>query len=553
MFCMNCGHEIPEDSDFCPNCGKRVEQEDDRERTIVVGDEEDSPSEPEEPLYCTNCGQPLSPGDAFCMNCGTPADSEAFKSPGTSKAPRTHRGHRKVLVIGAAVLGVVCVAGAAGFGLTRLLIPAKVKVISGLKKTVESALDSDASMSRIIGIDDMIKETKEGRSQHSLELSLPTSGLGLDITLLSNQKDQVSLSTFSPKWNSFGIDDIVLYQQDQRFYAGIPDAMDEVIYLDMEEGLDELSDSYLGELLRDYTGEDLADYFSPKEDLDFIEYCSDELMAIYDSMEVKKDGKQKLTIDGKSQNCTQYQVLIPGDCLVDLFEAIVEYSADLSPAVDLALRESGWEDFIRSFEIEDMELTMCLDKKGRLVASEGEIEMYSYDSSTPEIIAYDLRLLGGGNPSDQIELDFDVEYGLASGSTTLERNKTYDKDSGLEDTIEIFYGGSTWAEYNFSYDSESGDWELSCEIEGDGIQAEGEISDLKRGKAMTFSLDDLSLIENGQIDESGLIELRYQFGDLEDKIEEPFDVEEAISVSDLDEGDLENMTRELIGSLGGLF
>ena len=44
MFCMNCGHEIPEDSDFCPNCGKRVEQEDDRERTIVVGDEEDSPS-----------------------------------------------------------------------------------------------------------------------------------------------------------------------------------------------------------------------------------------------------------------------------------------------------------------------------------------------------------------------------------------------------------------------------------------------------------------------------------------------------------------------------
>ena len=56
MFCMNCGHEIPEDSDFCPNCGKRVEQEDDRERTIVVGDEEDSPSEPEEPLYCTNCG-----------------------------------------------------------------------------------------------------------------------------------------------------------------------------------------------------------------------------------------------------------------------------------------------------------------------------------------------------------------------------------------------------------------------------------------------------------------------------------------------------------------
>ena len=42
-----------------------------------------------------------------------------------------------------------------------------------------------------------------------------------------------------------------------------------------------------------------------------MEYCSDELMALYDSMEVKKDGSQKLTIDGKSQNCTQYQVLIP--------------------------------------------------------------------------------------------------------------------------------------------------------------------------------------------------------------------------------------------------
>ena len=150
----------------------------------------------------------------------------------------------------------------------------------------------------------------------------------------------------------------------------IPDAMDEVIYLNMEDGIDELSDSYLGDLLSEYTGENLVDYFTPTEDLDFMEYCSDELMALYDSMEVKKDGSQKLTIDGKSQNCTQYQVLIPGDCLVDLFEAMVEYSADLSPAVELALRESHWEDFIRSFEIEDMELTMCLDKKGRLVASE---------------------------------------------------------------------------------------------------------------------------------------------------------------------------------------
>ena len=115
----------------------------------------------------------------------------------------------------------------------------------------------------------------------------------------------------------------------------------------------------------------------------------------------------------------------------------------------------------------------------------------------------------------------------------IERNKEFDKKNGIEDEIEISEGSSSIL-YRFSYDAGSGDWEIALDLDGEALQAEGEITDLDKGKSMTITLDSLS--ESGG---QSVLEGTYQFTTMKDKIEAPFDLESAKSIFELDEGDFE--------------
>ena len=53
MFCISCGHEIPEDSEFCSECGAQIQE--------ITDDAEG---------FCTECGIKLPADSAFCTDCG---------------------------------------------------------------------------------------------------------------------------------------------------------------------------------------------------------------------------------------------------------------------------------------------------------------------------------------------------------------------------------------------------------------------------------------------------------------------------------------------------
>jgi len=63
MFCIQCGHEIPKNSEFCTECGTKIQA------TIEQSEG-----------FCTECGVMLPESSAFCADCGAKAIAQEDES-----------------------------------------------------------------------------------------------------------------------------------------------------------------------------------------------------------------------------------------------------------------------------------------------------------------------------------------------------------------------------------------------------------------------------------------------------------------------------------------
>ena len=74
-ICIECGHEIPANSDFCYYCGRKVDS-----KTIVEPDLYAAPRTVTRSLTkCVHCGHELNPGDRFCQDCGASVEEMCQK------------------------------------------------------------------------------------------------------------------------------------------------------------------------------------------------------------------------------------------------------------------------------------------------------------------------------------------------------------------------------------------------------------------------------------------------------------------------------------------
>ena len=68
-ICLDCGNEIPEDSDFCYVCGKKKTSATVMNESVRFHPPMSSPTANK----CASCGADLMQEDAFCPNCGVRA------------------------------------------------------------------------------------------------------------------------------------------------------------------------------------------------------------------------------------------------------------------------------------------------------------------------------------------------------------------------------------------------------------------------------------------------------------------------------------------------
>ncbi|HKM09971.1 MAG TPA: zinc-ribbon domain-containing protein [Candidatus Methanomethylophilaceae archaeon] len=77
-ICSECGHEIPQDSDFCYKCGSL--------RSKALKFDTGEKVQREEVQYpCPSCGKPNDQGAKFCKHCGIEVDSIESPEPTASQ------------------------------------------------------------------------------------------------------------------------------------------------------------------------------------------------------------------------------------------------------------------------------------------------------------------------------------------------------------------------------------------------------------------------------------------------------------------------------------
>lgn len=464
-------------------------------------------------MYCTNCGKEIPDQSEFCEHCGAKL-SENQESEVPVPSPKVSGKKTKL----AAAVVVCVVAAAAVIGIPRLFQNPKQKIVKGVIKTYQAAVSGETTLNGILGLDQMRKEVMEGNTTQLLEVTLPEEEAGLRALIASDRKKKSFRTEFYPTWNNMELGEAILYRQGDNLYFGLPDVLDDVFYAELPEIRDDISGSALNRLFREATNMDLSDLLPEDEDsqetLTFRSYCKEELESLYDDIEVEKDGKETVRINGKSQKCDRYQVTIPGSSLKDLLSKTVDYGIEKQPALMFALGadlvlmrgravtlqevRQALKEMLSPLKLRDVEMTLCLDKKGCVVACKGEWTVAMNGESAK--IEYDGSFSGGFSPLDKIDGTVLVSVDGEQWEISLDRDKKFDKKSGLKDQIELTlvdsWGSGSYTDaytYDFSYNLKNGKWEFTAADDDNyGIQATGQISDVKKGKEMSFALHELT-------------------------------------------------------------
>lgn len=320
-------------------------------------------------------------------------------------------------------------------------------------------------------------------------------------------------------------------------------------YVDLANIKDDIRGSAAGMMFREMTGEELSELLPDSDEkekvVSYKTYCRSEIENLYNNMEVEKDGKESVKIGGKNQSCRKYQITISGKDIKKLIAKSAEYGLEEAAAsvitsgvyqsYYMATPSAMVNQFLSYLNIDDIEMEVCLDRKGRVVNLQGEWNASFQNEAV--FIDFEVTLSGKDSPADEIEGSILLTDNSGSAvEFTIEREKEYDSKKGITDSIELAMNDSGYRDaidYEFSYNIANGDWEVSV---GDGYTyygAEGKISNLKKGRAITLEVD--SVTRNS----TALFEGSYELAELDKSgVPVPQGTGDAISILDMSRQEL---------------
>lgn len=516
-------------------------------------------------MFCGNCGKEISGESGVCEYCGAPCKGDGSihedkKTPLPLRFPGFGR-KKKIL---AAVAAIVCVVGAVVIlTVPRLLVSPKQKVLLGVAKTIKTGIDGDTTLAGILGLDEMMAKIRKGSTAQTLKMSYLEDGKGVEgiqIQAFSDQKKGLLRTVIAPTVGGMDLAEFMFYKKENLLYFGLPDVLGDLYYVDLANLRGEYSGSALDQLIQEKRyiklGDTMPEDLTAKEADSYVKYCQEELNLLYDDMEVKKDGTEAVRVDGKSQKCDRYHVIISGSSVKDLMSASLDYLEDERGiyvfaterlmGVYGAIRQLR-QNILPQFRFRDLDMTVCLDKKGRLVSVKGEWIITQGGGESAKL-EYAGTFAGGISPLDKVRGTLLISVDSGECEFTFERDKEFQKRSSLRDQMELMvvetWEGSTYTypyAYNFFYNLENGKWDFTLANTDSGyhIEGTGGISDVKKGQELSATVDEFNLF-------GACFEGSYELTSLEkEDIELPDGIEESISLFDMSKEELLEVGEDL--------
>lgn len=465
MKCMKCGAELQENEKICRVCGQETE-------TVETN------ALKEETKETSDTADGLTASD---------------QAPSGSPEPEKKKSGKVMLGVAAAVAVV---------GIGAAAVP---KLMENPKKTVIAAFESINSENQITGAEEIFgwKEFLEnygkvdcesvfriqidGCSEPGMEMF---EGAGLEVRSMADLENWKSRAEMSLDYKHMDLADLQFYYGDQMFMAAVPQLVDRVFTLKIDDSLGEsLKNSPMAAPYLEESGVDIdqlaeltkemmekPENGKAKGQLDFPglfdryrKGCKAK-ESFQQAMMVEKAEKANFLIDGKETSCKGYHVQINKDSLIaflrtssDFFlndeEMKKQYLDQLRLSISMAALFSGsmengalssaeemvqqnydeikdqadWMIQILEQSLQDIDMMVYVDPKGRLAGLTGTTTVVEADMDTVEErreaqIEFALELQGGNYLTENMNGRLSITSDGATMDILYEKAESYDKE-----------------------------------------------------------------------------------------------------------------------------
>ena len=523
---------------------------------------------------------PETPQPGQGMPHYAPGVPQPGATPGTVKEGKKF-GKAIIGVIAAVVVVVI-----AAFAALRLMEKDPKDVVIAAFENVHPK-DQVYPTEELFGTSEMMKSLQTTSSEGGMTLKLSDSsepfisqfaGSGLKMSAQNNLETKESAINVGLLLNDMEYLNLDAYYGGEKVIMAVPEISSKAFTLDLSKDLaQQFKDSpVFGELVKqqgiDVDGlalyiEELKAQTENKEDQPFN---LDELLNRYKegckaqdnfkaALTVTKGEKQKFTMDGKEVNCKGYNTVISKDSMVDFLEDSSEFflqdetlredflnqletTVRLSELMGQSMGESlsakelrdqtfaeaekSAKEMIKYLDrtLDDVDMVVYVDKKGRLAALDGTTMLHLEDTDVD--VKFHLELKGGSyltqNMSGTVEMEGDGDV------VTLEvqRSGKYDKKNLTDElSLSMDTGDDTFGfSYAAAYTVDDGAYDVSAKLSSNGsrilgLSAEGAVDEMEKGKSFHMDIDKLKLT----IEDSEYITFKgeYYLRPLEDEIKVP--------------------------------
>ena len=513
-------------------------------------------------------------------------------------------------------------------------VPASVTVIGGgvmlshqadPKDTVIDAFKSITAEGQlnpseeIFGTKELEDLLQKGSAQTGMELSMTgisdeslnqMSGAGIGLDVKRDVDSGRQLLNLSLQYGGGELADAQLYMDDTQIMAAIPVLSSRMFTLDYANDLEGqlINSPYAAQKLEEQgiDIEGLANYLGQyKEALSDEEPMLD-LKALWNrykegskaiddlkaAMTVTKNDKKEFTIDGQSENCRGYHVILPKDALISFAKTTREFFLNdetLKQDVVRYLELAGGASSIyaadgdgESVDPEEQQKELWAQAEAVLDNLVEEMENTIGDVTMDVYVRKDGKMAGFSYETDatveeeNVRLYGDVSFGGGYNMLSNVNGALNIEDSeGQVITISLdkagaYEAGKSWSgqviatleddeeKYQFILDGDyqiaDGSYELKLDLQSNGasqasITANGAVSELSKGESVHIDMDSLRMettLLNGSI---SYVELAgsYYVNPLEDEIAQPDGVPFDVLASS--EEDYNQVTTEITGNL----
>lgn len=454
MLCLQCGKEIGEGAKFCPHCG------------AVIAASAPGP----EPAPSQDGG---TAGPAY--RYGTPQKApRPGGDPWDASAPGEKKGGKKGLIIGGAIAAVAVVAALA-VALSGLFSSPKGQVEKAVAKTLSVYTDTGKGM----GLPNMAEVSRSGSVSQSFRVELNSvsseltgydlsalGGLGVSVSGDCDREGRRLGGELAVFWGENEIASVQMAADDNVFSFASPQFTKGDAY-----GVD--TETLGAELARlgvederipvEDIGFNLFDLMeqsvSGGQDEDAKQAAGKAGKRLAQAVEVEKNGRKEITVNGKSVNAAAYRVVVPQEAMEEYMDAVEDIVklADGQESMRQLLRAIGLgEDVIDEITSDAVggSYDEVFDALGQMFQAMGDLELDVYldggyvcaveyakevDGETLEIGLY----LGGG---ERYVDDLSLRIAANGGELLVESSGSHGGKDGVFTDRTVFRvrsGGST--------------------------------------------------------------------------------------------------------------